>query len=493
MILKFFNCTFCRIFQVVSKTNDDGPAYSALFMSGKRQPVEEYPGKTPRHHGTMVTALDLFYNLPVRQKAVAAAVELDAVRHGLCALALVHPTVAFQLKNESSGENILGTKRSGSTVAAFTQLFGSYWGKSLREVSASDGTMSVRGFVSSEGISNKRKQFVYLNGRFAKKSSLQKAVNEVLKKKSVMCKSAPAAATKTAWEGGGVNQESPTKATAMHAVYCIRISCSASDFVAGEEPNRTNVDFRDWPAVRAFLEDALTRFLQENGLLNVSAAAALAMAEAKSDAGAAPARCPAGMNLSLNVTGILPLESQIPEGAFEEATEPDAEYTFAEDVTEPIEGPDSDLARPSFRPFGLEYEGSRQSVPVVRPGSSVGDSRKRDHSGNDAGEVAIPDGWIKKTLPDGKPVFVHLKSGNTVQKLRSLVSSIKRSRPVSHPTSNNARETVIDRMLPGMCPIAAVGRPRRRRTTKASKQFHSPCGLDPELFSNWSNKYYLLS
>ena len=66
------------------------------------------------------------------------------------------------------------TKKCGSTVATFTQLFGSYWGKSLKELSASDGTMSVRGFVSSEGISNKRKQFVYLNGRFAKKSSLEK-------------------------------------------------------------------------------------------------------------------------------------------------------------------------------------------------------------------------------------------------------------------------------------------------------------------------------
>ena len=96
------------MFQVVSKTSDDGPAFSALFMDGRRQPVDEYPGKTPRHRGTMVTALGLFHNLPVRQKAVAAAVELDALRHGLCALALIHPSVAFQLKNESSAEIILG-------------------------------------------------------------------------------------------------------------------------------------------------------------------------------------------------------------------------------------------------------------------------------------------------------------------------------------------------------------------------------------------------
>ena len=451
-------------------------------MSGKRHPVEEYPGKTPRRRGTTVTALNFFYNLPVRQKAVAAAVELDAVRHGVCALALVHPGVAFQLKNESSGESLLGTKRSGSTVAAFTQLFGSHWGRSLKEVSGSDGTMAVRGFVSSEGLSNKRKQFVYLNGRFAKGSSLQKAVNEVLKKKSVMCK--PATAARTAWEGGGVNQESPTKATAMHAVYCLRISCPASDFVACQEPNRTNVDFRDWAAVRAFLEDALTRFLQENALLNVNAAAALAMAEAKSEAGA-----PVAMNFSLNVTGIRPLESQIPEEASEEEIEAEGEDTFADYVAESVEEPESNVVRSSFRHFSIEYEGSRQSVPVVRPGASARDSlaqRKRDRCRNDPGEAeeAVPDGWVRKTLPGGKTVFVHLKSGNTVQKLKSLVSSTKRSRSDSHPTaSNSARQTVIDRLLPGMGMrplVATLGRPRRRRTTKVRGFPHLPYHLSPD-------------
>ena len=51
--------------------------------------------------------------------------------------------------------------------------------------------LSVEGFISSEGISNKRKQFLFLNGRLAKNSALDKAVNEVLKKKSLMCKPTP--------------------------------------------------------------------------------------------------------------------------------------------------------------------------------------------------------------------------------------------------------------------------------------------------------------
>ena len=45
-----------------------------------------------------MTALNLFYNLPVRQKAVSTAVELDALRHGVCALALIHPGSCFEDK-----------------------------------------------------------------------------------------------------------------------------------------------------------------------------------------------------------------------------------------------------------------------------------------------------------------------------------------------------------------------------------------------------------
>ena len=181
--------------------------------------------------------------------------------------------------NECSGEILLATTKSGSTVAAFTQLFGSQWGRSLREVvgPGADGPslLSVEGFISSEGISNKRKQFLFLNGRFVKNSSLDKAVNEVLKRKSLMCKPTPVRAA--GWDRD--NQESPTKTTAMYAVYCLRVSCPASEFVASQEPGRTVVDFKDWAAVRGILEECLTRFLQSNSLLNVSAAAALAMAE----------------------------------------------------------------------------------------------------------------------------------------------------------------------------------------------------------------------
>ena len=335
----------------------------------------------------------------------------------------------------------------------------------MRELSSSDGATSLRGFVSSEGITNKRKQFVYLNGRFAGKSSLQKAVNEILKKKSVMCKPSPPA--KTAWEGGGsggVNQESPTKAAAMHAVYCLKVSCPTSEFVACQEPNGTNVDFRDWAAVRAFLEEALTGFLQENGLLNVSAAASLAMAETKVGA-VSPRPAALSMNLSLNITGIRPLESQLPEESFGEDVELEEEDTLDEDVAKSIETAGSDEARPIVRPFGIEYEGSRQSVPVERTGGASTVRRKR----SDPSEETVPDGWIKKPLPGGKAVFVHLKSGNTVQKLKSLVASSKRSRSDSHLTPNDARQTVIDRMLPGMCPMAAVGRPKRKRTTKVRR------------------------
>ena len=100
-----------RMLQIVSKTADVGPAYSALFKSGVRQPVEEFPGKTaPRRRGSTVTALNLFYNLPVRQKAVATAVELDALRHGVCALALIHPGSCFLTSRFSLGLGLVSNQ-----------------------------------------------------------------------------------------------------------------------------------------------------------------------------------------------------------------------------------------------------------------------------------------------------------------------------------------------------------------------------------------------
>ena len=107
--------------------------------------------------------------------------------------------------------------------------------------------------------------------------------------------------------------------------------------------------------------------------------------EPQSEAYVAPPR-PPHFDLSLNVTGIRPLESQVipeEESSAVEEEEEEEENAFAEYAAETPEeilhsqkvddgGPGNFL-----RKFAVvDYEGSRQSVPVSRPGVSGG-GRKR--------------------------------------------------------------------------------------------------------------------
>ena len=104
----------------------------------------------------------------------------------------------------------------------------------------------------------------------------------------------------------------------------------------------------------------------------------------------------------------------------------------------------------------VDFEGCRQSVPVSRPGASGGQKRsgcrRRDKEEDEESGAPLPDGWVKKALPgrEGKAVFVHLKSGNTVERLQSLVSATKRSRPAADAAIAK-RGTILDRILPDRC------------------------------------------
>jgi DNA mismatch repair ATPase MutL len=82
---------------VVSKRDGDPETWSATFTSGRRRKVEAFCRKMSAS-GTTVTALNFFYNMPVRQKSISAAVDADDVRRAVCAYALVNPGVAFRKK-----------------------------------------------------------------------------------------------------------------------------------------------------------------------------------------------------------------------------------------------------------------------------------------------------------------------------------------------------------------------------------------------------------
>ena len=53
--------------------------------------------------------------------------------------------------------------------------------------------------------------------------------------------------------------------------------------------------------------------------------------------------------------------------------------------------------------------------------------------------------------------LLHLKSGNTVETLQSLVSATKRARPAAAGAANAKRGTILDRILPDRLKITKEG------------------------------------
>lgn len=48
-------------------------------------------------HGTTIVVINLFYNMPVRQKRLQHALEIESIRNELQAIALIYPQVRLLL------------------------------------------------------------------------------------------------------------------------------------------------------------------------------------------------------------------------------------------------------------------------------------------------------------------------------------------------------------------------------------------------------------
>ena len=500
-----------RIFQVVSNCadRDETAAWSAVFVGGKRRKVEAFCRKMSR--GTVVSALNFFHSMPVRQKSISPALDLDDVRHSVCTLAVLHPGISFALTNECNGEVIFKTKASHTIRDAFGQVFGASWSHNLlRPIKSIRGGMSVDGFVATEGVSNQRKQFVTLDGRVVKRSVLHKAVNEVLKKKSLMCRPSP---TKSAVPPPAI-PDSPSRSTLMYGVYCLRFSFPSQSYVVVNEPKVTQVDFQEWRLVQQFIEEVVTEFLSRNTLLTPNA---LAVAEVEAAVRTETER--ERPNISLSITGITPLpveeidddcgvDGQEEEEVTMKPTEKEAsDLSEADNIT----GEDRSSSSqeqvqdghnvPLPLPFGSDIDGWRQSVPVTRDpaeckqGScssgkdrlNFANLRKRSWLGGErpaSTPTSLPEGWIQKQLGNGTPVFVHLQSGNTVKSLRGIGSFTKRAKPTSSSAlAASSTGRTRSRILPvGTTPyLSAVDKKRCRNEVELPL-------IDVDVTSKWKSQ-----
>ncbi len=134
--------------------------------------------------GTIMEVRDLFYNIPARLKFLKSAkTEFAYISELVQSLALVHPEVAFELKN--NGKTVLKTTGQGDTLQTLKEIFAEDISKNFRKVLKTDkiSGFKISGYVSTPDYtrSSKKDYYTYVNSRIVKCPVFQKAVDMVYK------------------------------------------------------------------------------------------------------------------------------------------------------------------------------------------------------------------------------------------------------------------------------------------------------------------------
>jgi len=134
--------------------------------------------------GTIMEIRDLFYNLPARLKFLKSPkTEYAYISELVQSLALVHPEVAFELKN--NGKTTLKTTGQSDTLQTVKEVFSDDISKNLRKVLKTDkiSGLKISGYVSTPDYTraSKKDYYMYVNSRIVKCPVFQKSIDTAYK------------------------------------------------------------------------------------------------------------------------------------------------------------------------------------------------------------------------------------------------------------------------------------------------------------------------
>lgn len=134
--------------------------------------------------GTIMDIRDLFYNLPARLKFLKSPkTEFAYISELIQSLALVHPDVSFELKN--NGKVSLKTTGQGDLVQTVKEVFSDDITKYLRPVMKTDkiSNLKISGLVSTPDFTraSKKDYYMYVNSRIVKCPIFQKSIDMTYK------------------------------------------------------------------------------------------------------------------------------------------------------------------------------------------------------------------------------------------------------------------------------------------------------------------------
>ncbi|QPJ62802.1 MAG: DNA mismatch repair endonuclease MutL [Candidatus Nitronauta litoralis] len=152
--------------RLTTATEDGGGAGTEVVIEGGSASVVR---EIAHSQGTAVEVSDLFYNTPARKKFLKAdSAETRSITQVVTQQALAWPEVAFQLIN--GGRKVIDTLSTDQTLYRIAELFGADMTRELISVDQTEGSLQVKGFVSSPVFtkSNRNAQYCYINSRFVK-------------------------------------------------------------------------------------------------------------------------------------------------------------------------------------------------------------------------------------------------------------------------------------------------------------------------------------
>ncbi len=129
--------------------------------------------------GTTIIVRDLFFNTPARKKFLKSNMtEGSYITDLLTKIALSHPEIAIRLI--AGGKTTINTSGNGSAKDVIYQLYGRDVTENLIEISASEGPLSMRGYISRPNINrgNRTLETYFINERLIKSNIINRAIEE---------------------------------------------------------------------------------------------------------------------------------------------------------------------------------------------------------------------------------------------------------------------------------------------------------------------------
>nr|ODN86354.1 DNA mismatch repair protein MLH1 [Cryptococcus depauperatus CBS 7841] len=181
--------SYCSHVEVVTKTKNEGCGWKALYQDGVLVPAKPGSSSDPKpaaaNDGTIITASDLFYNMPLRKRAFkSTSEEYNRILDAVTKYAIHNPHVAWQCKKAGSALPDVSTQVNSTAKANIATLYTPAIANELLELKETvlqpEDKLGAkcRGWISNASSHWTRKGgwLLFINNRLVDSNKIRKAI-----------------------------------------------------------------------------------------------------------------------------------------------------------------------------------------------------------------------------------------------------------------------------------------------------------------------------